>query len=163
MKSINDLATKHHAWVESKGWHNKSALESVALIASEIGEALEEVYKKDMQSLELELADIYLRSIDLAVEHNIDLDNARKERLDAGRLTIINGNLKEQIGYLTVPLAKIANLCRTKELDDSFNVRLVEFLLTIECIATLNKIDLFNIVEKKIEINLIKDTKGRIK
>lgn len=78
-------------------------------------------------------------------------------------MTIIDGNLKEQIGFLTIPLAKIANLCRAKEVDDSFKVKLVEFMLTIECIATLNKIDLFSSVEKKIEINLTKNTKNRIK
>ena len=40
--NINTIAARHHAWVERMGLHNKSVLEALALIASEVGEAVNE-------------------------------------------------------------------------------------------------------------------------
>lgn len=36
---INQIAKRHYAWVDRMGWHNKTVLEALALISSEIGEA----------------------------------------------------------------------------------------------------------------------------
>ena len=40
--SVNDFCTKQYFWVERMGWHNKTVLEALALIASEVGEAVNE-------------------------------------------------------------------------------------------------------------------------
>lgn len=38
MLEINEFAKRNHEWVESRNWHNKSVLEYMALIGSEVGE-----------------------------------------------------------------------------------------------------------------------------
>jgi len=73
--TLNDLTLKHHDWVERMGWHNKSVLEALALIASEVGEAVNEC-RGDQPTPEFgtELADIILRVIDLAHTQGVDLE-----------------------------------------------------------------------------------------
>ncbi len=75
--NVNEIAAQHHDWVERMGWHNKTVLESLALIASEVGEAVNEC-RGDAPSLEFgtELADIVLRVFDLAHTLGIDLEDA---------------------------------------------------------------------------------------
>jgi NTP pyrophosphatase (non-canonical NTP hydrolase) len=75
MLTINEIAAKHSAWVERMGWHNKTVLESLALIASEVGEAVNECrgYTPTAE-FGTELADIILRTLDLAHTQGIDLD-----------------------------------------------------------------------------------------
>jgi len=72
--SINDIAAKQYNWVERMGWHNKTVLEALALIASEVGEAVNEC-RGDAPTAEfgVELADIILRVADLAHWHGINL------------------------------------------------------------------------------------------
>lgn len=81
LQSINNIAQKHFNWVESKNWHKKTPLESIALIGSEIGEELAEAFDGNHDKLKLEVADIFLRTIDLAVEHKLDLDHLRNENI----------------------------------------------------------------------------------
>ena len=71
---INELAAKHYDWVERMGWHNKTVLEALALIASEVGEAVNEC-RGDTPTPEFatELADIILRVVDLAHLQGINL------------------------------------------------------------------------------------------
>jgi len=71
--SINSIAAKQYAWVESMGWHNKTVLEALALIASEVGEAVNEC-RGDEPTPQLgeELADILLRTFDLMVWQEMD-------------------------------------------------------------------------------------------
>ncbi len=40
--NISEIAQKQYDWVERMGWHNKFPLEALALIASEVGEAVNE-------------------------------------------------------------------------------------------------------------------------
>lgn len=71
---INELAAKHYEWVERMGWHNKTVLEALALIASEVGEAVNECRGEEpTKALGEELADIILRVVDLAQWQGIDL------------------------------------------------------------------------------------------
>jgi NTP pyrophosphatase (non-canonical NTP hydrolase) len=97
-QSISDLCKRQFDWVERMGWHNKTVLESLALIASEVGEASEELSENDPMQLKIaglsrtvakavnccrkekptdnfktELADICLRTFDLAETEGIDL------------------------------------------------------------------------------------------
>ena len=70
---INDIATKHSAWVELMGWHNKTVLEALALIASEVGEAVNECRgETPTEKFGTELADIIVRTLDLMVWQGID-------------------------------------------------------------------------------------------
>lgn len=71
---LKDLAKKQHDWVERMGWHNKTVLEALALIASEVGEAVNECrHEKPSESFGEELADIILRTIDLAETYGVDI------------------------------------------------------------------------------------------
>ena len=70
---LNEIATRHNDWVERMGWHNKSVLEALALIASEVGEAVNECRGKEpTEKLGTELADIIVRTLDLMVWQGID-------------------------------------------------------------------------------------------
>jgi NTP pyrophosphatase (non-canonical NTP hydrolase) len=71
---INNIAAKQYDWVERMGWHNKTVLEALALIASEVGEAVNECRgEAPTQEFGTELADIILRVADLAHWQGIDL------------------------------------------------------------------------------------------
>ena len=79
---INDIAAKQFDWVERMGWHNKTVLEALALIASEVGEAVNE-YRGEAPTPEfgVELADIILRVADLAQWQGIDLAAVIAEKM----------------------------------------------------------------------------------
>lgn len=72
--SIKEYCASQFEWVERMNWHNKTVLEALALIASEVGEAVNEC-RGDEPTKELgeELADICLRVFDLAEWQGIDL------------------------------------------------------------------------------------------
>jgi NTP pyrophosphatase (non-canonical NTP hydrolase) len=166
MKKINDIAKKHYDWIDSKGWHKSTVLESIGLIGSEIGESIQEVYDNDQEKLVLEIADIYLRCMDLGVKTNIDLDIKRLEKeewFNNFDLLKYGKSILEQLAYLTIPFAKLANTGRYEVLPKEFEDTLVTFMLSVEKICEINKIDLFETVEIKMDINLKKDHKNRIK
>ena len=74
--TVASIANDQWRWVESVGWHNKTVLETLALIASEVGEAINEC-RMDSPSERFgeELADIVLRVFDLAVSYGIDIEH----------------------------------------------------------------------------------------
>lgn len=80
--NINLLAAKQWDWVERMGWHNKTPLESIALIASGVGEAANEC-RGDEPTPEFgsELADIILRTVDLVHHHEIDIEKAMLDKM----------------------------------------------------------------------------------
>jgi len=72
---INDIAEQNYLWVEKMGWHNKTTLEALALVASEVGEAINECRnEKPTDAFGEELADIVLRVLDIAHWQGIDLE-----------------------------------------------------------------------------------------
>lgn len=72
---LSSLAEEQFKWVERMGWHNKTVLEALALIASEVGEAVNECRgDKPTEAFGAELADIILRTIDLAQWQGIDIE-----------------------------------------------------------------------------------------
>lgn len=80
--TVNALAGMHHNWVEQMGWHNTTQLEKMALVASEVGEAVNELRGiAPSPNYKYELADIVLRVMDAAVEASIDLDKAIWEKM----------------------------------------------------------------------------------
>lgn len=72
---IREIGLRQHNWVQSQGWHNKSILESLALVASEVGEAINEC-RNDIptENFGEELADIILRVLDLAETVGVDIE-----------------------------------------------------------------------------------------
>lgn len=163
---IQPLAEQHFQWVESKNWHNKTALESIALIGSEIGEALAEAYDKNQDKLKLEVADIYLRCMDFTLENRINMDELRSQHihffneLDYSKYG--NSNI-EHLAYLNIPLAKLANTTRYTELHPEFKETLAEFILSVEKFAEKYDLNLYESITQKIQINLTKNHKNRIK
>lgn len=80
---LKEMAKQHWIWVESVGWHNKSPLECIGLIASEVGEAANECRSKEpTDKLGGELADIILRTIDMAEHHGIDIQAEVLRKMD---------------------------------------------------------------------------------
>ena len=74
---IEGYQRKQYAFVEKQGWHNKTRLETLALLSSEVGEAINEARNPSKgvgESYYLELADIFLRLVDLAEGEGIDLE-----------------------------------------------------------------------------------------
>lgn len=73
--SLGELAAKQFDWVERMGWHNKTVLEALALIGSEVGEAVNECRGDEpTEKLGEELADIILRTLDLAKWLGLDIE-----------------------------------------------------------------------------------------
>ena len=80
--NINEIAEKQYDWVERMGWHNKTPLEALALIGSEVGEAVNECRgETPTDNFKYELADIVLRVSDLAHWQGIDLALAIAEKM----------------------------------------------------------------------------------
>lgn len=81
--SLKYIQIRHYGWVERMGWHNKTVLEALALIASEVGEAVNECRGEKPTSLfGEELADIILRVADLAEWQGIDLEKEIEAKME---------------------------------------------------------------------------------
>ena len=74
--NLNDIAKQHYAWLEKMGWTARTTpLEQIALIASEIGEAVNECRgEKPTDKLGSELADIILRTVGLTERLGINIE-----------------------------------------------------------------------------------------
>lgn len=86
-KSINDLCKEAFETAKSKGWHNEPRETGtlLALIHSEVSEALEADRKGDKQNFEEELADTCIRIFDLCGSRGIDLEKAVKIKMDKNK------------------------------------------------------------------------------
>ncbi len=72
---INEVAKQNFEWVDEMGWHNKTVLEALALVASEVGEAINECrYETPSDEFGEELADIVLRVLDIAHWQGVDME-----------------------------------------------------------------------------------------
>ena len=72
--SIAMLQKKHSEWVTRMGWTDATVLESLALVVSEVGEAINECRgAQPTDNFKIELADICLRVFALAENQNIDI------------------------------------------------------------------------------------------
>jgi NTP pyrophosphatase (non-canonical NTP hydrolase) len=93
--NINEIAKENFKWVESMGWHNKTPLEALALVASEVGEAINECRgETPTPELAEELADIVLRVLDLAYWQGLDIEKAIMLKMQKNRLRGNRGRLK---------------------------------------------------------------------
>ncbi|WOF82038.1 hypothetical protein P5704_024900 (plasmid) [Pseudomonas sp. FeN3W] len=156
--TLNELAKLHHGWVASMNWHNRTYLEALAMIASEIGEAADEVTLSGVTShFALELADVVLRCIDFTELLGLDIEMG------------LIGHDDKEVAYkpiercfldLNVILGKAVNVSRKDdyELLGDYLVRLVAKSFEI---AERLGIDLMSAIASKIEINLARGSRGR--
>jgi len=94
-KSLDSIAGEIYNWVECMGWHNKTPLEYLALISSEVGEAVNECRGKEpTEHLGEELADIVLRVLDFSKVQGIDLEHEIELKLEKNRLNGTRGRVK---------------------------------------------------------------------
>jgi NTP pyrophosphatase (non-canonical NTP hydrolase) len=80
---VKEIQNEIYQWYEEQSWHNKLPLEYLALISSEIGEAVNECRDKTPTNrLGEELADIVLRVFDFAKVQNIDMEKELRKKMD---------------------------------------------------------------------------------
>jgi len=93
--NLNTIAEENYLWVEEMGWHNKTLLEALALVASEVGEAINECrHEKPSDEFPEELADIILRVLDIAHWQEIDIEKVIKEKMLKNQQRGNRGRLK---------------------------------------------------------------------
>lgn len=82
-KSISQLIEEAHETAKSKGWHDKPVETGtwLALIHSEVSEALEADRKGDKENFAEELADVCIRVFDLCGLKGIDLERKIEEKM----------------------------------------------------------------------------------
>lgn len=157
--SLNALSRQHSAWVERMGWHNKTVLEGLALIASEIGEAQAEcIGTLNLKQFGEELADIALRILDMAATENVDLD----AEIRAISLTWRSNRLTERVGEVLIEYANWTNTARNPILGAEFHRGMATVLARVLSVADFGCIDLQRELHRKIEINERRGTRGRI-
>lgn len=92
---IRMLAKEHNNWLIEMGWNKTNALEQLALIASEIGEAVNECRgEKPTEKLGSELADLILRVFGMAEQFDINIE---KEILTKMSINFSKGNFKGRL------------------------------------------------------------------
>lgn len=80
---LNRLSAQHYAWLARMGYTRATPLEQLALIAGEIGEAVNTCHDGEPSAqLGEELADIVLRVMGLAQDQDIDLVEALNARIE---------------------------------------------------------------------------------
>jgi hypothetical protein len=92
---IKDVAETHAKWVDDMGWHNKSCLEYLALIASEVGEAVNECRGfNPSDKFGSELAAIILRTLDISVVCGVDIEAEIKHKMEKNLQNGTRGRVK---------------------------------------------------------------------
>jgi len=91
---IADIAREQFNWVERMGWHNKTQLEALALICSEVGEAVNECRgEKPTENFGEELADVLLRTLDLMQSEGIDINEVLRAKMAKNETNGTRGRL----------------------------------------------------------------------
>lgn len=84
---INNLCKSAFEIAKSKGWHDEPREMGtiLALIHSEVSEALEADRKGDSENFAEELADVVIRVFDLCGLMNIDLESAILQKMERNK------------------------------------------------------------------------------
>lgn len=156
---INELAKKHHKWVASMGWHNRTYLEALAMIGSEMGEAAIEVSLAGVTSkFKYELADIVLRCIDFTELLGIDVE---EKILPSSSYAVAYVSLERSFLDLIGLLAMAVNAARSSD-DHLLGNYLVDIIAKSFEIGERQGIDLIESISEKIEINVARGSRGRV-
>lgn len=85
--SISDLCRQAFETAKSKGWHDEPRETGtlLALIHSEVSEALEADRKGDSENFAEELADVCIRIFDLCGARGIDLESAIHAKMEKNK------------------------------------------------------------------------------
>ena len=87
--NIQEMAIEIHNNAVQKGWWEtkRPIPELLCLVHSEVSEALEAYRNRDKDNLREELADIVIRVFDMAIGHDIDIQEAilEKHKRNLGR------------------------------------------------------------------------------
>lgn len=161
MQLVNALAAKHFQWVERMGWHNKTDLESLALITSEVGETFDEILDDEELSPAFgeELADIILRTLDLAHLHGLDLDASA---LKLGQPAMRGEPARTGLARLVPEIARAVNACRGAEPAEPFGPALTRIVQIVFALAQWHGVDLLGEIERKMDKNERNGTRGRL-
>lgn len=158
MIDYNDIGARHFNWVERMGWHNKTVLESLALIASEVGEAADESFTTPpSQNLGSELADIILRTVDLAKTTEVDLNAV----MQSAEIKHCGSSLFESYAHLMVDFGKWVNTARYEVLGPDFGVAMGKIVKRVESIANTHGFDLEAEINSKLQVNELRGKRGR--
>ena len=134
-------------------------LEALALIASEVGEAASECFgASPSDAFGEELADIVLRTVDLAQWQGFDL----AALVSSTQVTWRGATLLERFAELMVDMARWVNTARSAKLDPSFGLEMGTVMCRVMALANQNGIDLEAQVRRKMEINALRGTRGRL-
>lgn len=169
---LTELASRHHAWVDRMGWHNKTTLESLGLIGTEIVEAQEQIllyqelplhlkpaaYDNFWTELREELADITLRLMDLSITLGFDLT------VLAGRAGASNwkSRLAENaIAELLIDWKQCMNAARKARIDEDLMEKFGRLARRVMDYAAVVEVDLLGQVLRKMAINTENGTRGR--
>lgn len=84
---INQLCQQAYETAKSKGWHDEERETGtlLALIHSEVSEALEADRKGDTENFAEELADVCIRVFDLCGANGIDLESAILNKMERNK------------------------------------------------------------------------------
>jgi hypothetical protein len=127
-------------------------LETLGLIASEIGEAFAECTGPvPSDAFGQELADIALRLMDVAHGQNIDID---AEVRTCSPIWAVGRTVHCALGQLVVDLAKAINACRGDTLGPDFKPSLVSMLARVDVLGRLlPETSLETEIRRKMDIN----------
>lgn len=166
---INKTAKEVYDWVESFGWHNKTPLECLALIGSEVGEAVNECRDaRPTYKLGTELADICTRTFDFSVEQGVDLESciAAKEVYGlVGAYDCHNMTPLQSLALIARDLGSAINECLGENPTEGLGPILAGMCLRVFSLANQYGIDLEACIAAKMEINRARKKKpaGRVK
>ncbi|MEM7819829.1 MAG: MazG nucleotide pyrophosphohydrolase domain-containing protein [Candidatus Aenigmatarchaeota archaeon] len=93
---LKDMIKEIHKNAKEKGfWDGKrNFLEALMLIVSEAGECCEAYRKDDWDNVKEELADIVIRTLDLAEGFNIDIENEILKKMEYNKTRPYKHNKK---------------------------------------------------------------------
>lgn len=157
---IDNIMERQYDWVDRMGWHNKTVLEALALVASEVGEAVDECRgETPTHELGTELADIILRVADLAKWQKVALATFVAE--DRQTIGCHNKTVLEVLALIVSEIGAAVNECRGVEPTAKFGIKLANIIAIVTELADALGIDLATAIEAKMEVNERRGTRGR--
>lgn len=156
-----ELAKRHHDWVESVGWHNKSNVEYLGLICSEIGELVEaKISGEDALAAE-ELADVMLRVFDFCLIHGLDVKEIMRCHSVVGSLDPRHFEWNDYTNNMLISAAHAMNFFRKESDSHKAEPWLARLLHMSIALADECGVDVAAECRKKMDKNDLRGTRGR--